>query len=183
MFALCRILGAKKRRATVFIPRAAFGNFLCLAWFELFPTFFQNEKSWKKRRKHETKTKPKAHPYGPLVVAASPFPFLLKYDGFWCFSDSKIQPDLKKIPLRGALFPSRSLPVEAATAAGGLTRAATTPKFSPLRGRTYFAYPTFTSTPVRSPVGVGGLWRETRCHRCQPTYFGMSVLFTQCRFI
>ena len=95
MFTPCSILGAKKRRATVFIPRAAFGNFLCLAWFELFPTFFQNEKSWKKRRKHETKTKPKAHPYGPLVVAASPFPFLLKYDGFWCFSDSKIQPDLE----------------------------------------------------------------------------------------
>ena len=38
-----------------------------------------------------------------------------------------------------------------------MTRAATNPNFPPLTGRTYFAYPTFTSTFVRSPVGVGGL--------------------------
>ena len=37
MFTPCSILGAKKRRATVFIPRAAFGGHLRLAWFELTP--------------------------------------------------------------------------------------------------------------------------------------------------
>ena len=44
-FALCCILGAEKRRATVLILRAAFGGALRLAWVELFFDFFSPKKS------------------------------------------------------------------------------------------------------------------------------------------
>ena len=40
-----RVLGAEKRRATVFIPRAAFGGHLSLAWFELFLLFQKIQKN------------------------------------------------------------------------------------------------------------------------------------------
>ena len=48
MFTPCSILGAKKRRATVFIPRAAFGGALRLAWVELFLGLFFTKKKLKK---------------------------------------------------------------------------------------------------------------------------------------
>jgi len=165
MFTPCSILGAKKRRATVFIPRAAFGNFLCLAWFELFSTFFQNEKSWKKRRKHETKTKPKAHPYGPLVVAASPFPFLLKYDGFWCFSDSKIQPDLKKNPAARGSLPLPLSSCGGRHRGGWLDKGSNNPKIFPAARADVFRVPYLHEHPRQEPSRSRGALTSKHCSR------------------
>ena len=64
----------------------------------------------------------------------------------WCQRRGQVGTELKIIRCAGTPFSSCG----GRYRGGWLDKGSNNPK-------TYFAYPTFTSTPVRSPVGVGGL--------------------------
>ena len=72
----------------------------------------------------------------------------------WCQRRGQVGTELKIIRCAGTPFSSCG----GRYRGGWLDKGSNNPqKINPLRGRTYFACPTYTSTPVWVPVGVGGL--------------------------